>query len=1131
MRAFQPGQEFYNIIKTAIPDFVESEYPLFVEFISAFLQFLEQERTTTTSTIVPSFGPANLAVTTTETLGGPLYEARKLLDYRDTQTTLDEFRVQFLSMFAKNFPQYSYLPTDWFVRSLRTFYQEKGTENSIKWFFRAFFNEEASVYYPRTDIFKASDGTWVAPITLKVSAPIDGHAGADITTYYTGQRVITSTGQAIVDRVSAYVVGASFGQRIPVYELTLRFGSLGGAFTYDQELVNIDSDEQVRTRILPVISAITVGAGGTQYAVGDYVAISEGPGAGGGYNAYGVVRSTTNGSISGVNVVNGGNGFSVGEPVEFFSGSGNGAAGYVETLTNTKTAIFLDLTIEPFANSTATVTLDSPDYGAATGVTTLNGADLDTALTVVYAAADTKPFYTPWVWTNSTNSAAVLANVAILADNISVTPFVNTNTATSSGTTGKLFVLNSALDVTTNTSTATITANAIGYFVGGLAGNTAHTYNATKLYLSNVANLGLLTTSVYVKQDYANTQTGTVTTHGNSTIVGANTVFQNVLRVNAHMRVGNASAGYDVVVKSIESNTALTIYGNANTVSANVYATYPMGRVRTITPRAQTSYGTVNSVILTSAGSQYAVPPLVIVDSMDARVQELYYYVTANDTVVSTSGRAAGMFANADLEVIQGSGQIARIDIQNSGVLYTDANSISITAQRASGQTGITAELTAVLGAVTQYSGQFTTTRSFSSSDKYLQDGNYYNDYTYVVKAAQSFDRYRDVLLKLMHPAGFRPYGQYLLVSDIVLDLSPETGYTDFIPVDSSLNRRATDVNTLTIPTTGIEYVIQLGESSVARTRRYPIPGVKPEDSIFFSAAEYDTRMDYDDALYEHGFTPQMQWSLTTLANLSSTGAQTVALTASAGVTLVSDDGPTYPVHSVLLANTTQYLRYTFANANAVLFNSRSAPHTFRGGLSIWYYASDGIPAANAMIFGDRDWLWLSIDSAGKIHGQVANDANTNIMSDDAISPTMWNHIVLAFDDNHLHTDSLKLFVNGRMQQVVGSAQGTYVPGTISIGSSNTAQYPSADGRYGQATVLIEPPTQAYVNDLYASGQRDGTETLTIVRQGQGIDLLYYWNNTTINTLASNTISQEYYANAAIDESAPLEEPDSGLSN
>lgn len=208
MRPYQPGQQFYNLIKTAIPDFVESEYPVFVEFITAFLRFLEEERTTSTETVLPQFGPPSTTVTVTDALGGPLYEARKLVDYRDTATSLDEFRERFFAMFASEFPQYTYVSTDWFVRSLRQFYQNKGTPDSIKWFFRVFFNEAAEVYSPREDIFTSSGATWSAPLTIKVSEPVrkvDGHGNevtptsGDVAQYYVGQRVITDTGEAVVE--------------------------------------------------------------------------------------------------------------------------------------------------------------------------------------------------------------------------------------------------------------------------------------------------------------------------------------------------------------------------------------------------------------------------------------------------------------------------------------------------------------------------------------------------------------------------------------------------------------------------------------------------------------------------------------------------------------------------------------------------------------------------------------------------------------------------------------------------------------------------------------------------------------------------------------------------------------------
>lgn len=1127
MRPFDSGQNFQNLLRTSLPDFVESEYPQFVEFIHTFVQFLEQERTTETQSIIPAYGPPSVNTTVTTALGGPLYETRRILTNRDTMTAADEFRQHFMSMFAQNFPQYSYADTDWFVRSLREFYQRKGTKESFQWFFRVFFNEDADIYYPREDVFRASDGTWIAPITLKVSSPLNDYTDEDVVTFYTGQRITTDTGQAVVERVQSFVVSSASGEQRIVHELMLKYGSIGGTFTYGQQLRNIDTDEQVITEIYPVLSAIQVAAGGTNYAIGDFVRVSEGPAGGGGYGAYGTVQQITSGSISGIAVVDGGDGYTIGEPIQVFSGSGSGAAGNVASLSNVRTAVFLDLTIEPFINVTSTVTLDDVDYGTETGVATLIGFDIDSLLANVYAAADTKPFYTPWCWTDSANTTAELANAAILVDNISRTPFVNSNTASEESFTGDLYVINGITDTLTVFANSTLTSTPFGYFVGGLAGNTSHTANATKLYLNTISNLGLLTTSLIVKQDFANTQDGTITTYGNSTVTGNGTTFSLTLATNAHFHIGNSTVGYDAVIRSIESNTSVTIYGSANVVTSNVYSTYPMGLIRNVFPRAQTSYGTINTVVLTSVGTGYRVPPLIVVDSMDARVQSLFYFSSANDDIISTENRAVTMFQEAELEVVQGAGQIAKVKLENSGVLYTDANSIVINAEHANGVDGIEASFVPVLGALTFYSGQFVSTKSFASADKYLQDGNYYNDYTYVVKTAQSFDRYRSLLLKLLHPAGFRPYGQFTLVSDVVLDTLLTNTILSIVDVGAeSLSGGAS----IDIANTDIIYTIMLGESLSPRSRDFDTVRNNPEDSIFVGAADFTNDTDYDNALQYPNFTPRMHWVLDNHASLVSTGAQTISLTASGGVSTISDDAPTYPLRSIRLANTTQRAGYTFADANTVLFGNRSIFTNFsRGGLNIWYRPTDGAPAANAMVFGDRDWIWLSIDTNGKVHGQVAGDVNTNIISDVSLSPNQWHMLTLGFGDDSMVTDTLQLSVDGQLQAVCNVSANFYIPSTLSIGSSNTVAIPSALGRYGQATVLIERPTQNYIDDLYAAGQRDGTETLTIVRAGEGIDMLYYWSNTTINSLASNTIAQDYYANATIGEVLETEVPESGL--
>jgi len=215
MQPFNPGQDFNALIRTAIPDIVEEEFPLFVEFISAYLRFLEQRRTFTTDTIQPQFGPQQEQIVT-DTVGGPLYETRKLLEYRDSETTLEDFRQQFLSMFAKNMPAYSYITLDALVRSLRDFYRTKGTEDSLRWFFRVFFNADAEVYYPRVDILRASDASWYAPYSLNVSVPLNA-LNSDLAEWYVGKVIRSSTAEAVVERIATFTI-RSGGTRTTVNE-------------------------------------------------------------------------------------------------------------------------------------------------------------------------------------------------------------------------------------------------------------------------------------------------------------------------------------------------------------------------------------------------------------------------------------------------------------------------------------------------------------------------------------------------------------------------------------------------------------------------------------------------------------------------------------------------------------------------------------------------------------------------------------------------------------------------------------------------------------------------------------------------------------------------------------------------
>lgn len=61
--------------------------------------------------------------------------------------------------------------------------------------------------------------------------------------------------------------------------------------------------------------------------------------------------------------------------------------------------------------------------------------------------------------------------------------------------------------------------------------------------------------------------------------------------------------------------------------------------------------------------------------------------------------------------------------------------------------------------------GYFRSTKGFASSNKFLFDGEYYQEYSYEVISSIPFDKYKDVLDKVLHVAGTRAFGSVLLES------------------------------------------------------------------------------------------------------------------------------------------------------------------------------------------------------------------------------------------------------------------------------------------------------------------------------------------------------------------------------
>ena len=116
------------IVIQQLPEFIVSEFPLFVDFLQAYYEFQSQYS-------------YNIAET------------------RESGTTDNAF-VEFLKQeYANKFPDALIDDRD-LISAIHEIYKTKGTFESVELLFRLFFNESVEVFEPSKQILRPSDGVW-----------------------------------------------------------------------------------------------------------------------------------------------------------------------------------------------------------------------------------------------------------------------------------------------------------------------------------------------------------------------------------------------------------------------------------------------------------------------------------------------------------------------------------------------------------------------------------------------------------------------------------------------------------------------------------------------------------------------------------------------------------------------------------------------------------------------------------------------------------------------------------------------------------------------------------------------------------------------------------------------------------
>ena len=132
-----------DLVSSQLPDFIKSDYPKFVTFLEKYYEWME-------------------------TSGKNNYEIDALNFANDIDDANTYYTEQLKKDLAPYFPENIVSNKKLFLKLVTQFYKAKGTQDSVKFLFRALFNENIEIYYPKDDILKTSDGKWILPLTLRI---------------------------------------------------------------------------------------------------------------------------------------------------------------------------------------------------------------------------------------------------------------------------------------------------------------------------------------------------------------------------------------------------------------------------------------------------------------------------------------------------------------------------------------------------------------------------------------------------------------------------------------------------------------------------------------------------------------------------------------------------------------------------------------------------------------------------------------------------------------------------------------------------------------------------------------------------------------------------------------------------
>lgn len=514
--------------------------------------------------------------------------------------------------------------------------------------------------------------------------------------------------------------------------------------------------------------------------------------------------NSTYGNLTSVYIENGGTGYDNTNIVTFVGG--NTGAGSFEagnaTIVTTSSGVITSVTLSANVGngiiSTPTVTIVNSTSGSS-GVGT--GASLIPTSALGFAKLPGGDITVPLIDLLSFNSKTIGTISSLTAINpgeqYNIDPFVlvyepevaaygKRDQVTSINiTSGPGFVVGEQITQTSSTPGITITSNNFSgntnlsfevfefvYSSDGISNTaTGIVYSTTRNAVTNV-HTTVLTSNTGTWRNTINVSVLTVTTNtnfepgnkliqdtANGVLVTSNSTtlivkdVQGTFQANSTSVTSNASPTPGTSLISAESNTiiftlkGLTSKGNSSITNTAAYTASSTARfeVKTcnttlLTLKRVSLFDdlTVGSTIIgTTSGTQ-----AVIINTID-------------DLTVGVVGDNANILA----DVVSSEGRITSLNVFDSGYGYVNDEGVTITStdglRVASGQANVARQ---GIG-----EGYYSSTRGFLDDNKFIFDGDYYQNFSYEIQSSLPLDKYSEVLKQVLHISGNKLFGRVVI--------------------------------------------------------------------------------------------------------------------------------------------------------------------------------------------------------------------------------------------------------------------------------------------------------------------------------------------------------------------------------